>query len=152
MQCRYISSVAISITPAAATDLPAIITLLAANKLPPAGIEDLVPTTLVAREGTVVVGSSALEPYGPCALLRSVAVDPARRGTGLGQQLTRAALDLARARGARTVYLITETAAGFFPRFGFTPIDREQVDPAVRRSVQFTEACPASALVMHLEL
>ena len=52
----------------------------------------------------------------------------------------------------KSVYLLTETAGGFFPRFGFRAIPRDAVDPAVQRSVELTSACPASALVMRLEL
>ena len=43
-----------------------------------------------------------------------------------------------------TVYLLTETASGFFPRFGFHPTHRAAVDLAVQQSVEFTSACPAS--------
>lgn len=141
-----------TIAPLVATDLPAVVALLKANKLPPDGIEELGASTLVARDARGVVGSAALELYGPVALLRSVAVDPRLRGQGLGQELTRAALMLARERGVRNVYLITETAGDFFPRFGFAPIDRSRVDEAALQSVQFTKACPASALVMALAL
>ncbi len=103
---------------------------------------------MIARDGDEVVGSAALEPYGAAALLRSVAVDARLRGEGLGQRLTRAALDLARDRGVATVYLLTETAADFFARFGFHAIDRSAVDAAVQQSVEFTSACPASAQVL----
>ena len=144
--------VTFDISPAAAGDLPAIVALLKDSGLPPDGIEALGATTLVARDTKRVVGSAALELYGRSALLRSVAVDADRRGTGLGQRLTTAALDLARTRGVRAVYLITETAGDFFPRFGFAATQRAQVDPAVRQSVQFTKACPDSALVMRLDL
>lgn len=86
------------------------------------------------------------------ALLRSVAVDATRRGEGFGHQLTQAALDLARARGLSQVYLLTTTAADFFPRFGFRVVARSEVDPAVRQSVEFTTACPASAVAMRADL
>ena len=142
----------LSITPIQRYDLPRVIKLLEESGLPPDGIEALGDTTLVAREADRVVGSAALELYGPAALLRSVAVDPSQRGAGLGQRLTSAALELARARGVQTVYLITETAGKFFPRFGFSPTDRAQVDDAVKQSVQFTKLCPASALVMRLDV
>lgn len=137
---------------ARASDLPAVLALLAHHRLPAAGLEAYTDTVLVARDAHRVVGSAALEPHGAAALLRSVAVDDAWRGTGLGQRLTAAALDLARTRGVRTVYLLTETAAGFFPRFGFQPVARDAVAPAVRGSVEFTSACPASAVAMVLEL
>ncbi|HYU89009.1 MAG TPA: arsenic resistance N-acetyltransferase ArsN2 [Gemmatimonadales bacterium] len=140
------------ITPAASADLPAIVDLLAASKLPRASIEDHVASTLVARHNAAVVGTAALELYGDAALLRSVAVATPLRGRGLGVALTAAALDLARRRGVRTVYLLTETAAGFFPKFGFTAITRAQVEPVVLKSLEFTTACPQSALVMVKQL
>ena len=133
-------------------DLPAVMTLLEQNKLPLAGLEAHVATTLVAQRSARIVGCAALEVYGAAGLLRSVAVDEARRGAGLGHQLTQAALDLARARGLRTVYLLTTTAAGFFPHFGFREIARDEVDPAVQRSVEFTKACPADAVAMRADL
>ena len=141
-----------AITPAAPADLPAILELLAASKLPRAGIEDHVASTLVARADSDVVGSAALELYGSAALLRSVAVATWLRGRGLGAALTVAALDLARRSGVRTVYLLTETAGRFFPKFGFTAITRAQVDPVVLESPEFTTACPKSALVMMKQL
>ena len=51
-----------------------------------------------------------------------------------------------------TVYLLTETAGDFFPRFGFRPTTRAAVPSAVQQSVEFREACPASAVVMRTEL
>ena len=98
------------------------------------------------------MGSAALEVYGGAALLRSVAVEPAHRGCGLGIALTRAALDLAREQGVREVYLLTETAADFFARLGFSRIPRAQAEPAVGRSLEFTTVCPASAVCMVLSL
>jgi len=140
------------ITPAVPADLPAILELLAASKLPRAGIDAHVTTTLVARDHSSVVGSAALELYGSAALLRSVAVATPLRGRGLGAALTLAALDLARRRRVRTVYLLTETAGQFFPKFGFTAITRAQVEPAVLESPEFTTACPKSAMVMVKQL
>jgi len=136
------------ISPATPADLPAIFELLQRSALPRDGLDAHVATTLVARDANGLVGTAALELYGTAALLRSVAVAVERRGRGLGAALTATALDLARRRGVRTVYLLTETAAEFFPRFGFRPIPRPAVDPAVLGSAEFTTACPASALVM----
>ena len=137
-----------TITQARPSDLQAILDLLERSQLPRIGLEPHLPTALVAREDGGIVGSAVLEVYGRAALLRSVAVAPERQGKGLGQALTTAALELARRRGVTTVYLLTETAARFFPKFGFHAIDRADVDRAVLRSTEFTTACPASALVM----
>jgi len=133
-------------------DLAAILALLDQHRLPHAAIERHLADAVVARDGAQVVGCAAVEHYGSSGLLRSVAVDGPRRGTGLGGRLTDAALTHARAQGVRTVYLLTETAAEFFPRFGFRPIARDTVDPAVRTSPEFTGACADTALAMVKEL
>jgi amino-acid N-acetyltransferase len=141
-----------TIAPATPADLAAIHALLRASELTLDGFDAHLATTLAARHGERVVGCAAIEPYDGTALLRSVAVASDHRGSGLGARLTRAALDLAHARGARTVYLLTTTAGDYFPRFGFRPVARDAVDEAVRGSVEFTTACPASALAMALDL
>ena len=137
---------------ATAGDLPAVMALLEASRLPLAGVEGYVATTLVAQRSARIVGCAAVEIHGTAGLLRSVAVDETRRGEGLGHQLTQAALDLARSRGVRRVYLLTTTADAFFPRFGFRTLPRDEVDSAVRQSVEFTTACPASAVAMRADL
>jgi amino-acid N-acetyltransferase len=152
MKVNMSETMNITIAPADATDSPAILALLERNGLPQDGFLDYARTALVARASESVVGSAALELYGRAALLRSVAVDASLRGQGLGQQLTRAALELARRHGVETVYLLTETAGDFFPRFGFHSIERSAVDPAVQQSVEFTSACPVSAQVLALSL
>jgi amino-acid N-acetyltransferase len=129
-------------------DRPAIDRLLERNALPTIGLADHLDTTLVARDEGGVVGSAALEMYRDGALLRSVAVDASVRGSGLGLRLTDAALAMARERGAPAVYLLTTTAERFFPRFGFSRVPREHVPATIRESVEFTSACPASAVVM----
>jgi amino-acid N-acetyltransferase len=142
----------VGIEPARSTDLSAMLALLAQHRLPGADLERHLATALVAREGDRLVGCAAIEVYGTAGLLRSVAVDDAQRGTGIGARLTQAALALARTRGLTMLYLLTETAAGFFPRFGFRPIARDAVPTAVRRSVEFTGACPESAAALVHEL
>jgi amino-acid N-acetyltransferase len=129
-------------------DLPAVLSLLAANRLPQDGIAPHVGTAIVARSGGDVVGSAALEPYADGVLLRSVAVAPERHGQGLGHRLVAAALDLARTLGAPAVYLLTTTADTYFPAFGFERIARADVPPSVQTSIEFTSACPSSAVVM----
>jgi len=133
-------------------DLPAIHALLERLHLPLAGVDEHLPTMLVAREGEQIVGTAALELYAGGALLRSVAVEPRLQGKRLGHRLTDAALQLATAHGAGTVFLLTTSAERFFPKFGFEQIDRDQVPPSVRESVEFQSACPASAIVMRKQL
>ncbi len=131
---------------------PALLSLLERCGLTETGVRDHLRDALVARDGSRVVGSAILEIYTDGALLRSVAVDSGLRGRGLGVRLTEAALELARHRGMRHVYLLTETASGFFPRFGFHAIPRSDVPSSVAASLEFTIACPKSALVMQRAL
>ena len=142
----------VTIAPATEADLPAIRVLLERSSLPVAGLGDHVASALVARENGKLVGCAAVEVYGAAGLLRSVAVDASRRGERLGQRLTGAALDLARARGVTTLYLLTTTAGDFFPRFGFARIDRKAMDPALEPSAELRGACPDTALAMRAEL
>lgn len=140
------------IEPATTGDLPGIRALLERLQLPLAGVDEHLTTLLVAREGSQIVGTAGLELYADGALLRSVAVEPDRQGKQLGHQLTDAALHLAASHGVNAVFLLTTTAERFFPKFGFEPIDREQVPSSVRVSVEFQSACPASAIVMRKQL
>jgi amino-acid N-acetyltransferase len=140
------------IAPASSTDLPAVARLLEAHHLPTDDLASHVDSLWVARSDGRIVGSVALELYADGALLRSAAVDPAFKGQGLGRRLTEVALAAAGDRRLPAVYLLTTTAEDYFPRFGFERIAREDVPAAVRESVEFTSACPASAVVMRLRI
>lgn len=133
-------------------DLAAVRRLLERHQLPLEGVDERLPTMIVARDAAGVVGIAALELYADGALLRSVAVDPARRGQRLGHRLTEAALRMAREHGRETVFLLTTTADRFFATFGFEPISRADVPASVQTSVEFRSACPASAVVMRKRL
>lgn len=145
-------SVPVNIEHATPADWPQIVALLNSVELPLDGLSEHLETTLVAQMGNEIVGCAGLELYDNLALLRSVAVDRSHQGQGLGQELTTAALDLARVLGVRSVFLLTETAGGFFPRFGFQQTSRSDIPETVQQSVEFTSACPVSALVMVLSL
>ena len=136
------------IEPARPEDADDILRLLEENHLPLDGLRDHLETTVVAWEHKRIVGSAALERYRDGALLRSVAVSDALRGQGLGRQLTDAAIALAGRMSVPAVFLLTTTAERYFPKFGFERIDRAEVPESVRASVEFTSACPSSAIVM----
>ena len=143
-----------AIGPLRAGEADALVDLLDRCRLPEAGVREHLAHALVAREKERIVGSAVLElyPAAAAALVRSVAVDADRRGRGLGARLTEAILDLARRNGVRRVYLLTETAAEFFPRFGFRRVERAAVPEAVRASEEFTTACPQTAVAMERAL
>ena len=86
-------------------------------------------TVLLARahDSGHIVGTLTLAvfriPTGVRAWIEDVVVSPAARGQGVGEQLTRHALEIARAKGARTVELTSrasrETANALYRRIGF---------------------------------
>ncbi|WCK05703.1 arsenic resistance N-acetyltransferase ArsN2 [Agrobacterium tumefaciens] len=92
-----------------------------------------------------IVGFGGLEPYGDCALLRSVVVLPDQRGRGYGEAISRRLLDEAGRGGARTVYLLTEGAAAFFEHLGFAKVDRATAPAVILQTRQAASLCPASA-------
>ena len=130
-------------------DLEAVCALLTAVQLPTAGVDDHLGTALVARDGEELVGCVALEVYGRVALLRSLAVAPSHQRRGLGRGLVHAALELGGKTGVTTFCLLTTTAPDFFARhFDFRAVARDTVPAAVRQSVEFVSACPATAQAM----
>ena len=136
-------------------DLPAIERLLLSSKLPTAGVAEALGGFVVAesKADKRIVGVVGLEHC--CheyALLRSTAVEPEWRGTGLGRRLVTHAIAEAESRGIKALYLLTTTAERYFPTFGFVKTERDAVPEEVRQTVEFRDACPASATVMALEL
>jgi len=129
-------------------DLPAIERLLVASSLPLDGVREAATSFVVAEADGTLVGVAGLERCGDNALLRSVAVDPAWRAHGVGQELVTRVIAEAERRGIHGLYLLTTTAERYFPRFGFREIGRDDVPEDVRATAEFRSACPASAIVM----
>ena len=108
------------------------------------------PQTLVwvaLREGRIAA-MAGLERFGDVALMRSVATQEPFRGQGAATTLCRAVLDQARAEGVRQVYLLTETAEGFFRRLGFEVVGRDSMDPRLSASAELRGNVCASATPM----
>ena len=99
-----------------------------------------------------VVGAIALEVRARRGLVLSAVVDPEHRRRGVGSGLVHAAISRASELGLRELYLVTENAAGFFERFGFRSIDRDDVPDEIRRTSSFAEDCPEGAAALCLEL
>jgi amino-acid N-acetyltransferase len=80
--------------------------------------------------------------------LRSVAVHLSARGRGLGRALVERALADARSSGAHDAWLLTESTGPFVADLGWSRADRADAPPAVAGSVEFTSACPTTAIAM----
>jgi amino-acid N-acetyltransferase len=136
-------------------DLADVEGLVAAAGLTLAGLAGCVAdgTVIVRRERDgCLLGTAAIERHGDAALLRSVAVHAPARGHGLGRALVQRALADARAAGAREAWLLTETAEPFFAGLGWSGADRGDAPAAVAGSVEFTSACPTTAIAMRRPL
>jgi ribosomal protein S18 acetylase RimI-like enzyme len=91
-------------------------------------------TLIVARSSTAdrtIVGILTLVlfriPTGIRAWIEDVVVDQSAQGRGIGEALSRAAIDLARDRGARTIELTSrpsrQAANALYRKLGFQPRD-----------------------------
>lgn len=131
-------------------DLAGVRRLLAEASLPQDGLEEFFPAAYVIAvyvDGGLV-GVAGLETHGAHGLLRSVAVRPSARGRGIGEALVRDRLARALTRRLIAVHLLTTTAGAYFRRFGFEPVERGSLPPEIRCSVEFTRACPDTAVAM----
>lgn len=117
---------------------------LSHEDLSPGAMRDFVGLT--AAGGLVAI--AGLELFGGDGLLRSVATRPGARGTGLGKKVTSAAEARARRAGVARLWLLTETAEGFFARLGWEKTGRESAPSSIRETTQFRSLCPASATLM----
>ena len=135
-------------------DLSEIQSLLRANDLP---VEDtsraLIEGFLVAEGASgLVIGIGGLEQLGSSVLLRSLAVAPQARGTGIARALVARLEDNARYCGRQDVWLLTTTAERFFERAGYERVNREDVPCEVRLCSQFAALCPSTASCMRKRL
>ena len=133
-----------------ATDKQGVLDLLAGVELP---VEDLTDETMknfmVARsEDHSIIGVVGIEMFQENGLLRSLAVQPAYRGKGLGSQLTRKIESFARNNGIKTLYLLTMTAADFFSKFTYQVIQRNWAPETIQNTAEFNNLCPVSAVCL----
>jgi len=141
-----------TIRAACTDDLARIEQLLAASALPLDGVREALKGFAIAEENGTLLGVVAVENCGDYGLLRSAAVEPGVRNRGIGRRLVERAIDNARAHRVKALYLLTTTAEKYFPLFGFETVSRDTVPDEVRETVEFKDACPASATVMRLVL
>lgn len=114
--------------------------------------EDITPEMLehflVAHLDKGLVGCVGLEVLEEVGLLRSVAVDEAHRGSGLGKELVEAMEEHARKQGVQELYLLTTTAEGFFAGLGYSKLAREAAPAGIAGTEQFASLCPSSSSFM----
>src|SRR6185295_4203661 len=133
-------------------DLEKIKGLLTRAELPVDDINASKIDFVVATNGSSdLIGCIGLERYGADGLLRSFAVDPAYRGTGIGHELLHRLLSRDGKSELHNVHLLTTTAERFFDRYGFRVVSREEAPASIKDTVEFTSLCPSSSTYMVLK-
>jgi len=130
--------------------LPPLARISGASDPAAAGSMALPQRLLVAKTAGELAGCVALECAEAVALLRSLAVAPGQRGSGLGRRLVAEARDEARRCGCAEVYLLTLDAADWFARWGFERVQRDRFPESLRASAQWQETSCEPATVMRL--
>ncbi len=126
--------------------------LLEKAKLPTDILESAQGELWLVRDGEATA-AGGFEFYGEDALLRSVVVDPAHRGTGIGGRMVTRLLAIAAERNVRRVWLLTETAEKFFSERGFTKVERSAISSKeLLASPEFAHVCSVTAVCMVRDL
>ena len=133
-------------------NIEAILSLLKTNNLPVSDLGSGKRIFLVALSEGKTIGCVAMEVYGTVGLLRSLAVNSDFRGKGIGQKLVAEAENWSCNYGLKTLYLLTTTAVGFFPKIGWRITERALVPESISTSSEFTSVCPSTAICLIKEL
>ena len=129
-------------------DLKEIKSLLDNVYLPFVDIEKHLVHFLVLEENGNIIGTIGAEFYRDTVLLRSLAVDKGYQNKGYGKDLYNALISKIKKMNANKIYLLTETAEGFFNKLGFQKTARESAPPAIRQTYEFSTLCPNGAVCM----
>ena len=144
----YIPESTVSYRMADEDNVDEILELLKTNNLPVSDLSTGQRIFLLALSEGKTLGCVAVEIYGTYGLLRSLAVHIDYRGKGIGQKLVAEAETWSRDNGLKSLYLLTTTAAGFFPKIGWQNTDRTTVPESIIASSEFTSVCPSTAVCM----
>jgi len=105
-----------------------------------------------AHEHGGIAGYVGLEGEGQDLLLRSLVVLADLKAQGIGSRILTAVEAMASDLRSERLHLLTTTAELFFARHGFVVADRASAPPAIRRTREFADVCPASAAYLIKDL
>jgi len=124
-----------------------VVQLLQENNLPVEYLDDDKKLfALIGENG--IIGTGGLEYFEDSALLRSVTVKESDRGWGFGKIIVSELESLCEEKNIKNIYLLTETAKGFFEKLGYELVDRSFVPAEIKDTTEFSQLCPSSAIVM----
>ena len=133
-------------------DREAIGALLDSERLPSSDLATGGVALIAARSQGRLAGCIGIEPHGDAGIIRSLAVAPEYRGRGIARSLVSRAEALAWGRGVRRLYLLTEGAAEFWRKAGYSVVLRSEAPAAIRASAEFASLCSPSATCMERPL
>jgi amino-acid N-acetyltransferase len=139
------------IRPAQLEDQKSIRALLSGFKLPLEGLEETKLWVLQSSHGDII-GVAGLEVYSNQGLLRSVAVIKSLHNQNYGTTIANYVIGEAKKSQMQDLFLLTTTAPAFFKKLGFKEENREKIGGNIANSVEFTSACPKTAILMRLSL
>ena len=133
---------------AGSKDLDKIQSLLSANKLCFNDINQDGVSLFVVEKNDHHIGYFGVELFGQDALFRSMIVLPDERDKGYGAGIWGLALGMMKENGIQDIYLLTNTAATFFEKQGFSVYDRKAVPEAIGETSEFVDFCPEDSVCM----
>lgn len=98
------------------------------------------------------IGYFGYQLFDNLALFRSMVVIVEARNKGYGTLIWQQANKKLLAEGIKEVYLLTNTAAPFFSKQGFTEVPRASAPEAISATTEFKEFCPADSIFMKIKL
>jgi len=134
------------------SDLKMVNQILKDANLPFEDCSQHIENFFVIENNEKIVAIAGLEIYAKIALLRSVVVTSNYRGQGIGKKIVEVMKNNALNLGIHTLYLLTESASGYFIKLDFKRKSRNDVPLAIQKSTQFSKLCPSSAIVMYLDI
>jgi len=143
----------VEIRPAQASDLAVAKEWLSGEGLPTDDLTaDHMDTFIVATQAGKPVGMIGIERFAEVGLLRSLIVDTACRGAGLGARLVMALELSARNEHIDALWLLTIDADPFFARHGYVVVERDAAPESIRNTAEFSALCPGDAVLMFKRL
>jgi len=140
---------AVVIRPASIADFGHLVDWLQQAGLPTADLDaGRMGEFVVAEVDDSVAGLVGLERLGDTGLLRSLVVDAAMRGRGIGAALVAAVDAQATAAGFDELWLLTIDAEKYFSALGFVERKRDEAPASVRGTAEFSSLCPGDSVLM----
>lgn len=138
----------LDIRPAGPEDLGAIKVLLAVCLLPAHEESDHRGTFFVAESERGIIGVCGIELCdGSVAMLGSLGVMPGYRKQKIGRRLVHRAMSHAQDQGIERLFVLTESATGYFQNNGFTALERKSA-PSQLKTARLPGGPATSALLL----